>query len=519
MTASGEATPLFKQVAKNLIQALSALHSQGRVHGNLKPVLIDITLDGQVTLRGPVIPIHATSATLSHSIDAEYSSNVFDLGKILFFCLTGRHQVARQSNMQDLVGMSSMPTEAHLINELVGPSTHRPSMQQALRHPCLWSDRQCADFLVSVSDYLKLMGKDNVGLPHQLHQRLQQALQKGTQLWSELVHAALMQELHNNFKGLQTDSWWHLLRCFRNLHNHHSQVYRDRPALRQSIGRTDVGAYRYFAARFPKLLIITYGFVQACCMEDPDFTSKMVSDVCMANNTPQAAAFKLNAHAECFTPSQAGCVLHGQVVPPQGSSRTPNKPIASMANTAQQASRSVSSAASAIRRPSYACVARSVTTQQCLPDSSASSEGSDSCDGYSFRSRVGSCNSSQESCDSHWSTSQSRHSRRRLNDPAVGSAGANSPNSLVTLQATAYNRAQRKAAEQSYQHGDRTALGAACIGRCYELGSGGFVRVAYALDWYQKAIPLCEEGAFKTYILMRITDLQQRPKRGDGQSG
>ena len=99
---------------------------------------------------------------------------------------------------------------------------------------------RCAQLMWSMLDV-----QDNVGLPHQLHQRLQQALQKGTQLWSELVHAALMQELHKNFKGLQTDSWWHLLRCFRNLHNHHSQVYRDCPALRQSIGRTDVGAYRY----------------------------------------------------------------------------------------------------------------------------------------------------------------------------------------------------------------------------------------------------------------------------------
>ena len=72
--------------------------------------------------------------------------------------------------VQDLVGMSLMPSEAHLLRQMLSRDpTERPTMAEALDHPCLWNETNICNFLVYVSDYLQALNK--VSQSHEIDNR------------------------------------------------------------------------------------------------------------------------------------------------------------------------------------------------------------------------------------------------------------------------------------------------------------------------------------------------------------
>lgn len=88
--------------------------------------------------------------------------DVFSLGCIMYYCLTGgKHpfgeQYERDTNIMrglpNLNGLMSQPEAHNLVTAMLSKSpSARPSMSAVLGHPFWWTDEQRLQFLVDVSD-------------------------------------------------------------------------------------------------------------------------------------------------------------------------------------------------------------------------------------------------------------------------------------------------------------------------------------------------------------------------------
>ncbi|KAL0030583.1 hypothetical protein WJX79_006412 [Trebouxia sp. C0005] len=259
---NGLATPFFRTVIKDVVYNLQELQVEGKVHGHLTPAIIKVSDEGLVRLEGAVF--EATR-------ERQYSSQAYQLGVVLHFCLTGGQcPVLWAPNQlhEVLMGMHHSPTESDLIMQLVHFAVEeRPSLEAVLQHPCLWNDMQRLDLLVGLSNYIESMGKGDVGFSSHFQHIMEHEL-GSAEGWQQAMHPDLMDNM-TKYNKFRPDSWQDLLRFVRNMHRHYKPILRKMPpALQQVLGCSTDGVYRYIAPKFPKLLITSYNFVQQYCSQE-----------------------------------------------------------------------------------------------------------------------------------------------------------------------------------------------------------------------------------------------------------
>ena len=240
--------------------------------------------------------------------------DVFALGCVLHYGLTGTHPFGepreRESNIMRLAlevvqdrggsdgganvvgespvllnkgtcaeALSSLgkrvPEAAHLLGVMLHPDPAvRPEARCVTGHPLFWDIPKKLALLLDVSDKLEKEAPES-RLVRRLEQivggRLLRPLIQSGVGWDSLLCQDLVQELQGKLqrRSYQKDSARDLLRVIRNKHNH----FREMPAdLRERMGPVPEGYYRYFATRFPGLLMAVYDY--ACdALHDDEFVA------------------------------------------------------------------------------------------------------------------------------------------------------------------------------------------------------------------------------------------------------
>ncbi|KAL0046180.1 hypothetical protein WJX82_005053 [Trebouxia sp. C0006] len=463
---NGLATPFFGTVFKNVIHELQELQAEGKVHGHLTPAMVKVSHEGLVMVEGAVF--EATR-------ERQYSSQAYQLGVVLHFALTGGQcPVLWAPNQlhEVLMGMDHLPTEADLIKLLLHVVVEkRPSLEDVQQHPCLWNDMQRLDLLVGLSNYLEQMGKGDVGLPSHFQHFLEQEL-SSAEGWQQAMHPDLMKNMTEYYK-FRPDSWQELLRFVRNMHRHYRPILRKMPpALKQALGCSSDGVYRYIAPIFPKLFITSYNFVQEYCSQEiivraAETNFNMIRQMGMQRDTvlPGRAAARPRGGnmgpAKGHVGTTPGRVIHAPRVPPGHVQ-------------AQQASQETTEPGRQLNNHTAGTQGRGQNSQAQVTNSNQ------------LRTHV---------------ITVPQHPR-----PATGGGvGRRAPAFQVHVF---HGDQEMKNAIWHFNNKAKTAEAACSIARSLELSISSTATRARALGWYLKVTKLSTQGQVKQYAEQRIAELQ-----------
>ncbi|KAL3720647.1 hypothetical protein ACJRO7_005463 [Eucalyptus globulus] len=301
--ADGHPSPLLLKLMRDVVSGLVHLHDLGIIHRDLKPQNVLITknrsLCAKLSDMGISKRLHGDTSSLGYHATGCGSSgwqapeqllhgrqtrtvDVFSLGCVLFFCITGgRHPFGERlerdinivKNKMDLFLVEFIPEAVDLFSHLLNPNPElRPKALEVLHHPLFWSSEMRLSFLRDVSDRVELEDRA-------LNSDLLKAIESTAPMvfggkWDEKIEPEFMADI-GRFRRYNYSCVRDLLRVVRNKLSH----YRELPErVQELLGPVPEGYDNYFAKRFPRLLIESYKVVSKFCKEEECFQKYFRSD-------------------------------------------------------------------------------------------------------------------------------------------------------------------------------------------------------------------------------------------------
>ncbi|XP_050378795.1 serine/threonine-protein kinase/endoribonuclease IRE1b [Argentina anserina] len=297
---NGYPSPQMLELMRDLVSGLAHLHELGIIHRDLKPqnVLIikgkslhaklsDMGISKRLQGDKSSITLHATGygssgwqapEQLLHQRQTR-AVDLFSLGCLLFFCLTGgKHpygdSIERDVNIvndrKDLFLVENIPEAVDLFTRLLDPNPDmRPTAVDVLHHPLFWNSETRLSFLRDASDRVELEDRETGS---QLFSSLESTAAVALNgKWDEKMEPAFLNNI-GRYRRYKFDSIRDLLRVIRNKLNHYRELPQE---IQELLGTVPEGFDNYFSSRFPKLLIEVYKVLYKYCKEE-DFLRKYI---------------------------------------------------------------------------------------------------------------------------------------------------------------------------------------------------------------------------------------------------
>lgn len=209
------------------------------------------------------------------------SIDIFSMGCVFYYVLTnGLHPFGdiynRDANIIKnkftLNGLKRLMTDVSLAEEatdlilkMIAPEPlARPSAEEVLNHPFLWTPKKKLEFLLEFSDRLELETSANGS---EILTKLEEI---STNIipdhdWSIRFDKTFLENIQK-YRFYNTRKLQHLLRALRNKFHHHSDLP---PNVYKLIAPLPDGYYFYYSKRFPSLLLETYKFAKENMRDEP----------------------------------------------------------------------------------------------------------------------------------------------------------------------------------------------------------------------------------------------------------
>ncbi|EEF40724.1 kinase, putative [Ricinus communis] len=294
--SNGHPSPLMLLLMRDVVCGLVHLHELGIIHRDLKPqnvlILKERSLSAKLSDMGiskrllgdmSSLGYHATGCGSSGWQAPELllqgrqtrAVDLFSLGCVLFFCITGgRHPFGDRlerdvnivKNKMDLFLVEYFPEAGDLISRLLNHDPElRPKALEVLHHPMFWSSEMRLSFLRETSDRVELEDRESGSVLLKALESIASTALGGK--WDEKMEPAFITNI-GHYRRYKYDSVRDLLRVLRNKLNHYRELPKE---IQELVGPIPEGYDGYFASRFPKLLIEVYKVVYRFCREEDCF--------------------------------------------------------------------------------------------------------------------------------------------------------------------------------------------------------------------------------------------------------
>ncbi|KAL5063565.1 hypothetical protein RYX36_025302 [Vicia faba] len=300
---NGCPSPLLLKLMRDIVSGVVHLHELGIIHRDLKPqnVLInkEKSLCAKLSDMGISKRLRENMSSLGHNATGGGSSgwqapeqlvqgretravDIFSLGCVLFFCMTGgRHPFGQNlerdinivKNRKNLFLVQFFPEAEDLISCLLNPDPNlRPKAIEVLHHPFFWSSETRLSFLRDTSDRVELEDRE-------ISSNLLWALESTATTaiggkWDEKMEPAFIANI-GRYRRYKFNSVRDLLRVMRNKLNHYGELPQE---IQELVGPVPEGYNDYFANRFPRLLIEVYNVICKHCKEEECFQRYFTND-------------------------------------------------------------------------------------------------------------------------------------------------------------------------------------------------------------------------------------------------
>ncbi|XP_022769421.1 serine/threonine-protein kinase/endoribonuclease IRE1b-like [Durio zibethinus] len=301
---NGCPSPHLLKLMIDIVSGLAHLHELGIIHRDLKPqnvlIIKERSLCAKLSDMGISKRLIGDMSSLTRSATGYGSSgwqapehlrqgrqtravDLFSLGCVLFFCITGgKHpygdSIERDVNIvndrKDLFLVESIPEAMDLFCHLLDPNPEmRPKAQEVLQHPFFWSSEMRLSFLQEASDHVELEDrKSESELLNALESIAAVALDGK---WDEKMETAFINNI-GQYRRYNFESVRDLLRVIRNKSHHYRELPQD---IQELLGPVPEGYEGYFSSRFPKLLIEVYKVLYKHCKGEKFFQKYIKSNL------------------------------------------------------------------------------------------------------------------------------------------------------------------------------------------------------------------------------------------------
>ncbi|KAF5747250.1 hypothetical protein HS088_TW06G01431 [Tripterygium wilfordii] len=294
--ANGYPSPQLLKLMRYIVSGLAHLHELGIIHRDLKPQ--NVLIIKEKSLRAKLSDMGISkrlagdmSALTQHSTGCGSSGwqspeqllqgrqtralDLFSLGCVLFFCITGgkhpygdsfERDVNIVNDRKDLFLVENIPEAVDLIARLLDPiPDFRPKAQDVLHHPLFWTSEMRLSFLRDASDRVELEDREDGSLLLNALESTATVALNGK--WDEKMEPAFINNI-GRYRRYKFDSVRDLLRVIRNKLNHYRELPQE---IQELLGQVPEGFDSYFSSRFPKLLIEVYKVMFIYCEEEAFF--------------------------------------------------------------------------------------------------------------------------------------------------------------------------------------------------------------------------------------------------------
>ncbi|KAL7116445.1 hypothetical protein ACP275_03G005700 [Erythranthe tilingii] len=291
---NGYPSATLLKLMRDVVCGLAHLHELKIIHRDLKPqnvlVIKDRAISAKISDMGISKHLDGEMSSLTNHATGSGSSgwqapeqlrqerqtravDLFSLGCILFFCMTGgKHpfgeSLERDVNIvndrKDLFLIEHIPEATNLVSQLLDAKLElRPTATEVMIHPLFWDSETRLSFLRDASDRVELEDREEASqLLEALEDRGRVAL--GCK-WDEKMENAVINDI-SRYRRYKFDSVRDLLRVIRNKLNHYRELSKEIQAI---LGSVPEGFDSYFSTRFPSLLIEVYQiFLRYCADEE-----------------------------------------------------------------------------------------------------------------------------------------------------------------------------------------------------------------------------------------------------------
>jgi len=290
----GTPTPHCMEIMQDIVSGLAFLHTVGIVHRDLKP---------QNVLLTPALKAKVSDMGLSKQLGAEQSSfegtgfgsagwqaaevlrrdgsrltrsvDIFSLGCVLFYCMTGGEHpygvhYERDGNIMlarpRLRSLGRMPLALNMIRIMISVDpSQRPSSAAVAAHPFWWSGETSLNFLMATSNFMENHDRmPDQGLLQEFESYSGEAFGKE---WDKQLSPLLLED-GGKFRRYNSKTLRDLLRIIRNKFSH----FRELPtALQEMLGSQPEIYFAYFRDRFPSLVLACFKFGCLFLSQEPAF--------------------------------------------------------------------------------------------------------------------------------------------------------------------------------------------------------------------------------------------------------
>ncbi|CAN4123115.1 unnamed protein product [Withania somnifera] len=284
------------KLMRDMVHGLAHLHELGIIHRDMKPQNVLIVKQRSVSAKlsdmGISKHLAGDMSSLTKNSTGSGSSgwqapeqlrherqtravDLFSLGCILFFCITGgkhpygdsfERDVNIVNNQKDLFLIENIPESADLISALLHPNPElRPKAVQILHHPFFWNSEMRLSFLRDASDRVELEDREDGSELLEALESVKTVALGG--LWNDKMDSAFINDI-GRYRRYKYDSVRDLLRVIRNKLNHYRELSKE---IQEILGQVPEGFESYFSTRFPRLVIEVYKVFHTYCLEEDIF--------------------------------------------------------------------------------------------------------------------------------------------------------------------------------------------------------------------------------------------------------